>query len=101
MTTAYFTPIADQPRTPAPVNIWRILLGDDPTLVDDTLALYDRLCSELGQLELGRVIVMDYPLLLKPECGLLKTWWLLSNIADARARLTAPAQTGESLQAQP
>lgn len=82
MTTSPFSPIAGSARQPAPVNIWRILLGDDPTLQDDTLALYDRLCAELGQLELGRLIVMDYPLLLKDSTPLLVVWWIMQNIAD-------------------
>lgn len=82
MTTALFEPIGGNVRTPAPVNIWRILLGDDPTLQQDTLDLYDNLCAELGQRELGSIVVMDYPMLLKHETPLLVVWWILSNIAD-------------------
>lgn len=72
------------------------LLGDDPTLQADTLLLYDRLCDQLGQLELGRVITMDYPMLIKSSTPLLVVWWLLSNIADTLhatppAPQTAPA----------
>lgn len=88
------------PKPPAPVNPWRILLGDDPSLQLDTLILYDRLCDEMGQLELGRLLVYEYPWLTNAHVPLLRVWWILSNIRDALAAATPAAWVLDTPQAE-
>lgn len=76
--------------TPAPVNIWRILLGDDPTLQADTLALYDTLSERMGRAAFGKWLVMEYPWLERDCTPLIRVWWVLARKADALAAVSAP-----------
>lgn len=78
MTTAYFEPV-NEVRTPAPVNIWKILLGDDPTLVDDTLEVYNELTTRLGYAAFGAWLLAEHPYLESDHVCPLRRWWILAG----------------------
>lgn len=68
---------------PAPVNPWRILAGDDPTLVDDTLVLFTQLTERMGYAGLGAWLLAEHPYLCADHVTPLRRWWVLQRQWEA------------------
>lgn len=67
------------PAPPEPVNIRAILLGDDPTLIDDTMTIYDALTERMGYAAFGNWLLAEHPYLESDCVSPLRRWWVLGR----------------------